>query len=277
LASIIKADVYRIFREPAFYVTFGIFAGMFILVRGVGMLGIRIGGIPTNAQGMVLDNQFNGSQAPFVMMTLMDFLVYFLLAVVMFTTARDFSTNAVRNVLSSDVSRIRYYISKLLTAVMFCVALALLSIIVPTIVGSLAGGFGGELSSEYIISVLKPFGAQLFLLISLTCFAVFLAITTKSNAATTGGFLAFVLVPDWIIQYYLDFVTYRAGVLDAATQFSEGLSRLSVFSISGSIRNMLFAPDLPSGLVILTLAIGTFYAVASTTAGIWLLKKSEIK
>jgi ABC-type transport system involved in multi-copper enzyme maturation permease subunit len=277
VVRIIKADLYRIFREPAFYITFGIMAGLFILVRGVGILGITIGGIPMNAQGTMLTNQFNGMQAPFVMMTLMDFLSYFLLAVVMFTAARDFSTNAVRGVLSTDVARTKYYVSKLFMAIMFCVALALFSVIVPTVIGSLAGGFGGELSSEYIISVLMPFGAQLFLLICLACVGVFLAITTKSSVATTGGFLAFVLVPDWIIQYYLDFATYRAGVLDAAAQYNEGLGRLSVFSIAGSIRNMLFAPDLPNETVILTLAIGAFYAVASTIAGILLFKRSGIK
>ena len=277
MLSIMRADLYRIFREPTFYITFGIIAGVFILVRGVGMLGITIGGSTMNAQGTMLTNQFNGLQAPFVMMALMDFLAYFLLVVVMFTAARDFSTNAARSVLSSDISRTEYYFSKLLTAVMFCAALALFSVIVPTIAGSFAGCFGGELSGEYIMSVLKPFGAQLFLLICLACVGVFLAITTKSNIATTGFFLAFVLVPDAVIQYYLDFAIYRAGVLDAAVQYNEGLGELSVYSITGSIRNMLFAAELPSATIISALAIGATYAVASTTAGILLFKRSGIK
>jgi len=195
----------------------------------------------------------------------------------MFTAARDFSTNAVRSVLSSDVSRTKYYASKLFAAVMFCVALALFSIIVPTIVGSLAGGFGGELSGEYILSVLKPFGAQLFLLICLACVGVFFAITTKSNVATTGFFLAFVIVPDAVIQYYLDFATYRAGVLDAAAQYNIRLGELSVYTITGSIRNMLFAAELPSGAVILTLAVGAVYAVVATIVGILLFRRGGIK
>ena len=277
MTSIIKADLYRIFKGQGFYIMFGVIAGVFIIFRGVGILNITIAGSPMNAQGTMLDNQFNGMQAPFMAMMIMDFIAYLILAIVIFVVSSDFSSNTVRNALSSDVSRTKYYFSKLTTVIMLCIALALFTVIAPTIVGSLAEGFGGELSSEYIMSVLKPFGAQLFLFICLACVGVFFAITTKSNAATTGGFLAFVIVPDVVIQYYLDFVTHRAGVLDAAVQYNEGLGRLSIFSITGSIRNMLFASELPSERVLLTLAIGAAYAVVATIAGVLLFRKSAIK
>jgi len=277
MMNVIKADLYRIFRGRMLYITFGIVAIIFILFRGAGMLGVTIGGSLMNAQGTRIENQFNGMEAPFIPMMLMDFLAYLILAVIIFVVSSDFSSNTVRNTLSTDVSRIKYYLSKLITAVVFCIALASFSVIVSTILGSLADGFGGELSGEYIVSVLKPFGAQLFLLICLTCVGVSFAMITKNTTATAVSFLAFAIVPDIVIQYYLDFATYRSGVLDAAAQYEIGLGELSVYSITGSIRNMVFATDLPRTTVILTLTISAFYAVASTIIGILLFRRSAIK
>ena len=100
---------------------------------------------------------------------------------------------------------------------------------------------------------------------------------TKNTTATTVFFLAFAIVPDIVIQYYLDFATYRSGVLDAAAQYEIGLGELSVYSITGSIRNMFFATELPKTTVMLTLTISSFYAVASTIIGILLFRRSAIK
>jgi len=277
MTNVIKADLYRIFRGKALYITFAIVAVIFILFRGVGILGVTIGGSPMNAQGAMIDNQFNGMQAPSIAMMIMDFLAYFVLALVIFIVSNDFSAGTVRCALSVDVSRTKYYVSKLITTIAFCVALACFSIVVPTILGSIADGFGGEMSGEYILSILIPFGVQLFLLISLTCVGVFFAITTKNNTATTVLFLTFAMLPDVVIQYYLDFTTYRAGVLDAAVEYEAGLGRLSIYSITGSIRSMQFASDLSDPTVMLTLAIGAFYLLASIIAGIALFRKSAIK
>ena len=84
MTSVVKADLYRFLKGQALYITFGVVAIIFILFRGAGMLGITIGGSLMNAQGTIIDNQFNGMEAPFIPMMLMDFLAYLILAVVIF-------------------------------------------------------------------------------------------------------------------------------------------------------------------------------------------------
>jgi ABC-type transport system involved in multi-copper enzyme maturation permease subunit len=138
MLNIIRADLYRVFREKAVYITFGIFAGFISLFRIVELIGINVGFGIVNAESTILTNDFDGMIAPFAMMILMDFLVYFLLSVIIVVVSSDFSSNAVRNVLAGGVSRTKYYISKLITAIGFCVILACSSIIVPSVIGGIA-------------------------------------------------------------------------------------------------------------------------------------------
>ena len=283
MLNLIRADLYRILRGKGFYiatillVSF-IFAqtatnstGGVVMSSGYTMVSTyHDDGTIVNSYYSAKDDvyydeipKFTGSVAPFKMLENADVLLYFLLPFIVFVAAADFSTNTVKNVLANGMPRVKYYFAKLILACIFCLYVSLINIIVPVIAGTILHGFGGTFDMDFILRLLRPFSAQMVMLIGVTCVGLFLVFTTQKTSVINVSYIAFCLIPLLAISF----------LMVATRKFEFLLDYEHVMNI-----RMLGEIDTAETVaVIRAFAIGAFYILASTIGGIALFKRSEVK
>jgi ABC-type transport system involved in multi-copper enzyme maturation permease subunit len=261
MLNIIRADLYRIFRGKGIYVTLGfLLLTVFLQLSASGTIGIGTGILQESVEELAV----TGANTPFIMMTDIDILLYFLLPVIIFIASSDFSAGTIKNNLASGMSRAKYYAAKLLLAIIFCVLLVSSYIIIPSIIIIFSSGFGGEFNMDYVISVLKPFSMQLLIFAAATSFGVFLVFVTKKTAAVNGLYIAWLFVPLLVLIMLIE-------------GFSENLAFLAEYDITLNIKALANFGARTTEDIIRALAIGIFYITASTIGGIMLFRRSEIK
>jgi len=222
--------------------------------------GMEVVGIEANVQ----DTAYTGMTAPFEMMTLFAFpMVYVILAFIIFIAAADFSAKAAKNVLSVGITRAKYYFAKLILSCVFCVAISMVSIIIPIIIGTILNGFGGALDMDFILRLAKPFSGQLFMFLAINCMGIFFVFVTKRRAAVIGAYLAFCMVMPAIIM-----LLYT---------LNDKLEFLLNYDIVGNMALFSQIELMSSTDIIRAFAIGGFYIIASIIGGIAIFKRSEIK
>jgi hypothetical protein len=207
--------------------------------------------------------KLTGRNAPFEMMAVTDTILYFLLPFIIFIGAADFSSGAAKNVLSNGVPRVKYYLAKLILSCAFCICVLLVYIILPVIVGTIKNGLGGALDMDFMGRLLRPFLAQTFLCIAVTCVGVFFVFVTKRTAAVNGAYIAFCILPTMILFIFI--------------QINEKLINLLNYDIVTNIRMFAKIDVAQTKDIIRAFAIGGFYILASTIGGIAVFRKSEIK
>ena len=241
MLNIMRADLYRLFRSKGFYITTALFL-MFIFMQitagnagGVGAVPVAVIDGSDSVIGITAHAElaeFTGITAPFHMMVSTDVLLFFILPLIIFIAADDFSARTVKNVLSNGVSRIKYYTAKLILSCIFCIIILSLNIVIPIIAGTIQNGFGGEFNTEFIRLVLRPFAAQLFMCLAVTCVGIFFVFVTKRTAAVIGAYVAFCLAPHVLIQMVLG-------------------RRFLHFSVMQSIQGILFVENFTNTAIIL--------------------------
>jgi len=204
-----------------------------------------------------------GFTAPFEMMLNSDSTLFFLLSFMVIVAAFDFSAGTVKNVLASGTSRAKLYISKLALSLLLCFILSLLAITVSTASATIIRGFGGIFDFAFIGSVARAFGAQLLILFAITCVGMFFVFTTKNVVAFIGLYLAFGLIPQFLLAFIVS--------------FNDNLTFLFNFDLWGSaVRSvnidLMILPE--AVMLILSGVVCIFF---STIGGILLFKRSEVK
>jgi ABC-2 type transport system permease protein len=276
MLNIIKADLYRISRSKGFYITIVLlllFIGLQTAASSTGVIGVStdISDADTDGGGgviMIQDSeenkeQFTGMTAPFELMTVTDNLLYFILPFIIFVGSTDFSVGTAKNVLANGVPRIKYYLAKLILSCIFCTGVLLVNITLPVIVGTIKSGFGGTFGMDFVGKVIRPFAAQLFMCIAVTCVGVFFVFVTKRTAAVNGAYIAFCFIP-LLLVFTLN-------------EIFGNLSYLFDYDVPMNIRMLLNIDSASSTDIARAFAIGGFYILASTIGGIAVFRRSEIK
>ena len=273
MLNIIKADMYRILRGKGFYITIILLFAVIVLQTAVsskatvGMYNTEEAVIDTieefTEEVLLAPEAFTGSTAAFEMMEGTDTLLYFLLPIIIFIAAADFSTDTVKNVLSNGVPRVKYYLSKLILSCAFCFLFLLLNIMVPIVTATILRGFGGAFNVDFILRLLRPFSAQLFMCIAVTCVGIFFVFTTKRTAAVNGAYISFCLLPMLIIYIFFT--------------LNEKLEFLFKYDVISNIRMLVHIDVANSTDIIRAFVVGAFYILASTIGGILIFRESEIK
>jgi ABC-2 type transport system permease protein len=260
MRNIIRADLYRIFRSKGFYITIIIFLAYIIMLTASNGRGMEVVGVEANVQ----DTAYTGMTAPFEMMKLFSFaLVYVILAFIIFIAAADFSAKSAKNVLSGGVTRTKYYFAKLILSCVFCVAVLMVSIIIPMIAGTVLNGFGGAFDMDFIVRLAKPFSAQLFMFLAINCVGIFFVFVTKRTAAAIGAYFAFCMITPAVIML--------------VSTLNDKLEFLFSYDVVGNISLFSQIDMMSSTDIIRAFAVGGFYIIASTIGGIAIFKRSEIK
>ncbi|WP_291579409.1 ABC transporter permease [Clostridium sp. UBA6640] len=251
MLNMMRADVQRIFRGKGIYFTMAAIV-LFIFMHVIGQ---------SNVGDTTL--RYAGVSMPFYMMGIAENVVFAMIPIVIFIAAEDFTTGTVKNVLTSGTSRIHYYISKLILAFLFCILLFGLHVFGGTIIATVAHGFGGTFDMDFVISILKPFSAQLFLLLAVTCVGMFFVFVTRKTSAVTGWFVGFIMAPLLIIQMLAPINERFINLLD--------------FELITMITSLASFTELSMGDITRILLTGAVYILISTIAGMMLFRKCEIK
>ena len=264
MMNIIRADIYRILRGKAFYITLAILLAMVaiqIIAYDHGTFAIGI-----NSDAIDFDNLqdgIDGSSIAGLMLASMDNLIYFLIPIFIVVAASMFSCGAVKNSLSSGISRVKMYLSALLLSSVMCLLLMVAYWASSVLLASAIRGLG-DWTVEHLVSILKAFGAQAVLLLAFNAVGVFLSFVTRSTAAVNGIYIAFALVPALVVailsEAYESFTKYYNYDMTMC---------MKLFSV--------YIDTMPSADIMRGLAVGVFWMLASTIAGLALFKKAEIK
>lgn len=262
MANIIRADLYRIFRGKAIYITFGVLIAFLVFeaIAGTGSIGIATEELLEDTTDIT---KTTGMTIPFMMASATTNLTYFILPLLICIAGTDFSCGAVRNTLSRGISRTMYYFAKLVPVLILTVIIQLLNLVVPIIVATVRNGFGGDFTVEWLVSVLKPYGIQVLLLLAFACVGIFIVFLTKRTAAINAVFIAFTMVPQILFMIAAAISPKLEGLMNY--DMNVNLSALSNYS-------QLATEDITRAIL-----LGVFYILVSTGFGILLFRKSDIK
>ncbi len=288
MINIIRADMYRIVRGKAVYVTFALlaaFVAMTVATSTVGTIGVNMDGtmkevaVKEDGSGYVNEKseetdswevardidslEFNGKNMVVILSRGLDMLVYFLLALVVVVATPIFSHGTLKNSLTYGTSRTKIYFAKLIVACGFCIAIVLFYAVFGVLLATALRGFGGGVDREYWINTLQVYGAQTFVLLSYACIGVFFAFWMRRTARMNGAYLAFAMLPTMLI-----------GILaDVDDKFIE----LVNYDLVGCIKKFAYVGSLSSEDVTRGFLLGACYMVATTVLGVVIFRRSEVR
>jgi len=295
MMNIIRADIYRIVRGKGVYVTL-------LVLLAVATLQI-VAGIPINIGGNadavdILRDEFEnmdeimkgeykienpnmgeinlddlnmsdlfhsptGYEAPRQILAGVSNLLFLLLPLVVMIGAVDFNTGAVRNALSSGISRARYFCSKLLLSFAACAALLVVNILFSVLLATVINGFDGPFDGEYLWNILKVFLPQLLLFLAGASVMNFFVFVFKKSAAVIGISIGFFMVLSSIIM--------------VLAIISKDFKVLFNYEITSVIDSVVKIDYMSTGNILRTLAVGVGYIVITVAGGYAIFRRSEIK
>lgn len=266
MLNIIRADMYRIVRGKALYITLAVLLGTVALIvctQQEMMVGIQMKGLE-GSLGYDADSlRYNGMNIASVLYTSMDNLAYFIIPLVILVAAPMFSHGTLKNSLASGMSRTKIYFAKLIVSSILSALTMLLYMTFGIILATAIRGFGGTPDADYWLNILKIIGAQFIIMLALNCVGMFLVFTTKRTAIVTATFIAFCLVPS-IVMLLLSNVN---------TVFFD----LYNYDLIGCLKLLGYLNALEFSEVIRTFVTGAFYITVTTAAGVALFRRAEIK
>jgi len=262
MTNIIRADIYRILRGKALYITFALLA-VFSLLEVLPHGGGDQIGVNTNAIVMDFSSQtVDGAVGARLILTVMDNLTYFLIPLFVAVAMSMFSCGAVKNSLSTGMSRTRLYFSKLALSSLLCVLMMLVYGAVGVLAATALRG-PGDWTEPYLLTLLRAFGAQMVLLLAFNSVGVFLSFSVRNTAAVTGIYIAFALVPAMVI-----------GLL---VESNGSLAEYYNYDLTMCMKLFSYIEEMSPTEVVRGLAVGIGYIIASTVAGAALFTRAEIK
>ena len=261
--NLMRADMYKLLRSRGVYICLGIIIAAACLVIFV----FRV----APASGIVTEEDIFAPVAEGYMTTTMgaelalgsiNSLSFFFLAGIAVVIISVFSSGAIKNEITTGISRTKYYISKWLTCCIFSMFMMILYFSLFIVFASFADGLSFGIG-DYFGEALIAFGLQLLLGIGVTSVGVFLAFVTRKAGATDGIYIAFLMVPSFVI-----------ALLDIAFDWAMSFAMYDMFFLYGVFANWANAPtsDIIRGVVV---TLG--FTIISTVAGIILFRRAEVK
>jgi len=285
MMNIIRADIYRLHKGNGLIITFAV---LIFVIAMLSLTGGQVGGgisyetIDTmdEAMGTVANGDLadlgqvamdeleaaflapTGVESAYKATASSNNILYFLLPLISLVTIVDFSSGAVKNALSSGVSRTKYFFAKLTLSFIFCAVFLLVYALLSVLLSTLVSGFGGTFDGVFISWFVKILLSQLWLCLATVCAANFFAFLMRSPGFV-GVFIAFLLVPSLLV-YGLTFI-------------NRWFENLFYFDLTMTIGLMARIDLLTAGEITKILVVGAVYIVASVIGGLVVFRKAEIK
>jgi len=266
MMNIIRADIYRLIRGKAIYITFALLLLMNVLTIATSTQGGFVVDIYEQeriASYEEVDGVYNGVNIAEVLYKSTPNLIYILLALIIAVVSPMFSNGAVKNSLSYGMPRSKLYLSKLIFSSGLALIMMLLYMLSGILFATMARGFGGAAPDGYWLNIIKICCAQSFMLLAMNSIGIFLAFVTKRTAAVIGAYMAFCLVPTAVVMLLMQVQPDFIKFFDYEIQM--------IIMKFGSIAAMETSDFVKS------FTTGALYILAPTAAGIMLFKRAEIK
>jgi ABC-type transport system involved in multi-copper enzyme maturation permease subunit len=266
MMNIIKADIYRIVRGKAIYITFAVLLALNILVVATmnqGTIGAAMGELDGSLGYDHESFRFDGINIAEVLYTSTDNTAYFLLPIFILVASHMFTHGTVKNSLSRGISRTKLYISKLLLSSCLTLLMLIFYIASGIVIATILRGYGGTPPDGYWLHIIKVCSAQFAMLLALNCVGIFLIFSTKRTAIVNSVYIAFCLVPAIVVMSLINVNPDFIKIYD--------------FDLLGNMRKLGFINALETADFVKAFATAAFYIAAPTLAGIALFKRAEIK
>jgi len=262
MINIMRADMYRILRGKAIYITFAIVLVLTILMVYIFRSAPNIGVTIDDPYFMVAAETMSGAIAATMALGSMDNLTAFFLVIFSIIAVDAFACNAIKNELSTGASRTKLFMSKWMLSSLVSIGLMLLYLLISVIFATTVDGFG-YWGDGLFLDVLQAFGAQAVITMALCSVGVFLSFTLRKSGAVIGIYLAVIFAPTMIL-----------ALLSLAFPDVMDLLRFDLNSQYGVFAQMATqsATDIARGF-----AIGLGFLIVSIVGGIMLFKRAEIK
>ena len=265
MVRLMRADFYRIFRGKAIYVTFVLMIIYLLLQVNAHNTGTNVGIHFTVEDGIenIASATLTGVVAAQMILHSINELVFFLLPLMIAVAMAAFSSGAVKNELSTGLSRPLFCLSKWLTSAILCTAFMLVYVLGAVAIGIASGGVG-DLSHGVLSTILSAFGMQLLFVLAFNSLGIFLCLVTRKSAVVTAVFVAFAMAPPML-------AALLHGVFPTFVEEYIYYDLWIQFTLFAQMANRS-AVDIARGL-----AVGLGYAALLLAAGIALFKRAEIK
>ena len=264
MLNLMRADIYRLLRGKSLYITIMV---AFFLTLSITSGNLLIGYNTQNTSVNLVDPEAMknvvGSLAPFAIMAQPDFILFLILPIIFALVATDFSSNAIKNTLSSGVSRIKYYFAKVILGFSFAIIITLFNVIVGSIVATARNGFGGNFDGAYILSVLKPYLGQLLMFFAAVCIGNAIVFISQKGSVLNSVYIAFFF--GMVLVFFL------------ITSAIPSWANINNFNFNTNLEMLSAMSQLSKSDVVRALSIGVFWIIISTVLGIMVFRKSEIK
>ena len=269
MINIIRADLYRIVRGKAVYITFAVMMLVVLLSVFVFRAMPSVTIAETEAMAHMnessmpeLPDAMNGAFAARMVMSSMETMVYFFLPLIIAVAMAMFSTGAVKNELSTGLDRTKLYFSKFVLSFALCVVFMLLYVFSTVLLATLLDGIG-YWGDGLLLDLLKDFGALMPLVLAFNSVGMFFCFVTRRTAAVNGLYIALLLVPTIVVS-----------LLSLA--FPEAV-RYFDYDLFNQFHILLPVSNLTATELARSFAVCLAFIVVPTLAGVGLFRRAEIK
>ena len=262
MMKLMRADMYRIFRGKVIYITVAIMIAMAVLtVYVLRTAAIQIG-FTDDPDFFEAAEVMSGSIAARMALEGMNIMPYLFLPFMIVVAMASFSSDAIKNELSTGISRVKFFLAKWTLSSILCLMLMLLHLVLYVVFATTVDGFGNW-GDGFFLEVIQAFGAQILFALAFNSVGMFLCFVTRRTAAVNGIFIAFVLVPQMLVALLsLAF----PGAIDI--MFYDLGAQFGLFAQMATLSNREIARGL---------AIGAGYLIIPLATGMALFKRAEIK
>lgn len=184
MTKLLKAELFKLFKEKAFLVCLLIVVGFSVLIGGVLSLS-------NEGAGM-------GRSVIYMMMSIVNNAGIVILAAVAIILCKDFSYGTIRNSITSGHSRLHIFFSKLFSGAIIFFTLEIVNLGLTSILSLLLLDYGVPITGTVILNLLRDIGLCFFIYMwALTLMLVFIFLFKKSVfalLATLGVLLGLVIL-----------------------------------------------------------------------------------
>lgn len=281
MLDLIKADLYRILRGKAIYITllglvlyiaFEIAALNFLTTSALtadlmsemssdmGEYGDMLGAASFNIK-------MTGINCLVIFVSMAQNIIYLLLPAAIVVAGTDFNIGTVKNILSRGCTRIKYFFAKYLLITIINIVLLVIGYIVSFLIGSVLNGVGTDaagMPAGYTANVIKAVALCFLPYLGYSSVAVFLIFFLKRNASSIAFYFLFGTVPVLIVTLIILFNSKLNIFAD-----------LFLYNAFSSILNIV--NDGITNSTIIGVVVSVCYILLSMCGSFLVFKHAEIK
>lgn len=223
MLNMIRADFYRLAKTRGFWITqIVIIAFLFMTVSSSTMGHVGVSSQDSIEQiDKMYEMRWDGATAVSAIQTMGEFLLYFILPLLVFVIGNDFSKETYKNILTVGVSRYKYFFSKLVSFIIVLIFQLIMVYMTSFITGTIFNG-AGDITMEFLTDTLKIMSIQILFLVAITIMSSLLLFVTKSNIISVISTLVLPLVI--VILHSLNPDVNLFDVIDFHTGLKQAIS-----------------------------------------------------